>query len=146
MKKTIWAIIGGLGTMVMLFIFLVAVGAGKNRITEDMSVEEILQRQAEAAIDMKGDKVASNVIVNGASLKDGRSLTYYYTITNLEPGNYNPSAFVEIADKLKREACREPATRKAVSGGAEVNYTYRAKSGVQLFTIAVNKGVCSLYH
>lgn len=146
MKKVIWAIIGGLGTMVMLFIFIAAIGAGNNRISEDMTVEEILLKQAEAANDMKGDKVASNVIVNGATVKDGTRLTYYYTITNVEPGGYNPSAFVDISDKLKREACRERATKKAVNGGAEVNYTYRAKSGVQLFTITVNKGVCSLYH
>ena len=154
MSKLQAVVIAGLMFLVVLVMGLAAIGhyaqkSGRVKITPieltpvDMSVGDILDKLAKTANDMKGEKVAPNVAVIGARVKDGMRLTYYYTITNVSGGQVNIGAVNEIAKKLKREVCEDRISRTAIDGGGSIVYDYRDKTGNAVASIKVDRSACA---
>lgn len=129
----------GFGTFVLCFVFIIAVGVS-NRQKNDMPVSEILANLAGAAEEMIGEKVAPNIVVAGASLDDDLRLTYHYRVT--EGSHVDQQVAREKSQILKREVCGDRMMRKAVDGGAEINYSYFSLKGKQLLAITIDKSIC----
>ena len=154
MSKLQALVIAGLIFMVVLVLGLAAIGhytqkSGRVKITPielapvDMSVGEILDKLAKTANDIKGEKVAANVAVIGARVKDGTRLTYYYTITNVSGGQVDIGAMNEIAKKFKRLVCADRISRTAIDGGGLIVYDYRDKTGNAIASIRVDRSACA---
>ena len=156
MSKLQVAIIAGLIAMVVVILGLAAIGhyaqqtgqvetAAPEPDLEDMTVGQILDKLARTANGMKGEKVAANVVVKGARVKDDRRLTYYYTITNVVGGQVDTTAVNEIAKELKRKVCEDRISRTAIDGGGLIVYDYRDKSGNPVASIRVDRGACAAF-
>ncbi len=141
MKRWILGILGGLGAM---FGFLVVVGisVSDNKSKSQMPVAEILENLASAANGMKGEKVAANVIVSGATVKDGKHLTYIYRIPQMASGGVDDDIARKAAKEMKRAVCRDRMMRKAVDGGAEILYSYRNQTGRVVYEVEIDKADC----
>ncbi len=140
MKRWILAIFCGVGAMLFVVV-LAALGASNNRAKSDMTVAEILENMATAADEMKGREIAPNVVISGASVEDGTRLTYYYRILQLAKIDYELGHKLSL--KMKREVCGDRTIRRALDGGAEILYLYRSNNGRVVFTVEINKDVCS---
>lgn len=137
------AALGGLGTM-LFFVFLAAELTGhKERSRKDLTVAEVLEKLASAANALKGREIGHNVIVNRASVQNGRRLTYYYTIPTVVDGEYDRALADELIDEAKRQACADPIQRRALDGGAEIHYAYRQRDGATIFTIDIDQRTCA---
>ena len=107
-----------------------------------MPVAEILENLASAANSMKGEKVAANVIVSGATVDDGKRLTYIYRIPQLASGGVDEELARKVAKKMKREVCRNRMMRQAVDGGAEFLYSYRNQRGQVVYEVEIDQADC----
>jgi hypothetical protein len=139
-------ILAGVATMLAFVVFVVVVGAKNKRAGEEvaeMPVTEIVGSLAAAANGMVGRKVAANVVVDRATVEDGTRLTYHYSIPNVVDGQYDRELADKLIGKVKRQACRDRMTRRAVDGGAQVRYAYRDGNGVSLFIIEIDRYVCA---
>ena len=154
MSKLQALVIAGPIFMVVLVMGLAAIGhyaqkSGRVTMTPielapvDMSVGDILDKLAKTANDMKGEKVAPNVAVIGARVKDGTRLTYYYTITNVSSERIDISAVNTIAKKLEREVCEDRISRTAIDGGGVIVYDYRDNTGNTVASISVDRSACA---
>lgn len=139
-------ILAGVGTMVFCTVSLIVIGAtvgesaGIDRETRN-SVPYILGKLAEAGNEMKGQEVEPGVYVDAATIKD-RELTYSYNIPAVRNGQYNPAAKRKAERMIQEEVCDDRKMRKAIEGGATINYTYLDANGTRLFTIMVTKLTC----
>jgi hypothetical protein len=124
------------------FVALVGIGASDNRSRSQMPVAEILENLASAANGMKGDQIAANVIVGGATIKDGKRLTYIYRIPQMASGGVDEEVAQQAAKKMKREVCRNRMMRQAVYGGAAFLYSYRNQKGRVVYEVEIDKGDC----
>ena len=106
-----------------------------------MSVAEILENMAAAAEEMKGREIAPNVVVSGAGVEDGRRLTYHYRIPELAYVDHELGRKLSL--QMKREVCGDRTIRRALDGGAEIQYLYRVPNGRVVFTVEIDKDVCS---
>ena len=142
MKRWVLAIFCGVGAMLFVVV-LAAVGASNNRAKSDMTVAEILGKLAKAADEMTGREVAPNVVVSGASIEDGTRLTYHYRIPQLANGQIDYELGNQLSLQMKRKVCGDRMMRRALDGGAEIRYLYRGNSGSVVFTVEIDKEVCS---
>lgn len=142
MGRIIISIICGAVAFVVAFN-LVSNNSGPSRkALKDMPVAEILGNLAKAAKSRQGKKVAWNVIVVDAVVEEGRRLTYNYKISNAKNGRYDEEKADKIFVQLQKKACRDRIMRRAMKGGAEINYAYTDKNGEDMFSIKVNESVC----
>lgn len=148
------AVIAGLIFIVVLVMGLAAIGhftQNNGRVTMtptelaplDMTVGQMLDKLATTAKDMKGEKVAANVAVIGARVKDGARLTYFYAITNGSDGQIDTTAAQEIAEKLARKVCRDRISRAAIDGGGLIVFDYRGTEGETVTKIKVDRAACT---
>ena len=139
-------ILAGVGTMVFCTAGLIVIGAtvgesaGIDRETRN-SVPYILGKLAEAGNEMKGREVGPGVYVDAAPIEDNE-LTYSYNIPAVRNGQYNPVAKRKAERMIQEEVCDDRKMRKAIEGGATINYTYLDANGTRLFTIMVTKLTC----
>ncbi len=142
-------ILAGFGTMVFCTAGLIVIGAtvgesaGVDRETRN-SMPYILGKLAEAGNEMKGQEVGPGVYVDAATIKDERELTYSYNVPAVRDGQYNPVAKRKATRLIQEEVCDDRKMRKAIDGGATINYTYRDANGTQMFTITITKRTCRL--
>lgn len=142
MKRWILGIACGLGAMVG-FLVVVGISASDNKSKSQMPVAEILENLASAANSMKGEKVAANVIVSGATIEDGKRLTYIYRIPQVASGGVDEEVAQKAAKEMKRQVCRDRMMRKAVDGGAEFLYSYRNQKGRVVYEVEIHKADCT---
>ena len=142
MKRWILGITCGLGAMVG-FLVLVGISVSDKRAKSPMPVAEILENLASAANSMKGEKVAANVIVSGATIKDGKQLTYIYRIPQMASGGVDEEIAQKAAKEMKRQVCRNRMMRKAVDGGAAFLYSYRNQKGRVIYEVEIDKADCA---
>ncbi len=103
----------------------------------------MLDKLATTANDMKGEKVAANVVVIGARVKDGARLIYSFAITNVSGGQLDTTAAREIAGKLKRKVCGDRISRAAIDGGGLIVFDYRGTEGETVTKIKVDRAACT---
>lgn len=140
MKRWILAIFCGVGAMLFVVV-LAALGTSNNRAKSDMTVAEILENLATAADEMRGREVAPNVVVSGASVENGTRLTYHYRIPQLAKIDYELGHKLSL--QMKRQVCGDWMMRRALDGGAEIHYLYRGNTGRVVYTVEIDKEVCS---
>lgn len=142
MKRWILGITCGLGAMIG-FVAAVGISASDKSSTSQMPVAEILENLASAANSMKGKQVAANVIVSGATVKDGNQLIYLYRIPHAASGGVDEEVARKAAKEMKRQVCRNRTMRKAVDGGAEFLYSYRNQRGRVIYEVEIDKTDCT---
>jgi len=146
MGKNAKGILAGVATMLAFVVFVIVVGGVSKRASEElaeMPVTDIVDNLAAAANGMAGYKVAANVVVDRATIESDTRLTYHYSIPNFVDGQYDRQLADKLIAQLKRKACADRMTRRAVDGGAEIRYAYRDGRGVSLFTIEIDQVVCA---
>lgn len=147
MGRVLKGIAFGLRASVACAVALIVIGAnarnadGVDRATRN-SVPYILGKLAEAAIEMQGEEVGPGVYVAGATIEDERELTYSYNVPGVRNGQYNPTQKRKAERLIQERVCDDRMMRKAVDGGATINYRYRDANGTQLFTIMITKKTC----
>lgn len=140
-------ILAGLGTMIVCSAGLIAIGAtagksdGVDRATRN-SVPYILGKLAEAGNEMQGEQVGPGVYVRAATIADERELTYSYNVPAVRNGQYDPVAKRKAQRLIQEQVCDDRMMRKAVEGGATINYTYLDANGTRMFTISITKRTC----
>lgn len=156
MKNTVLTIVGAVGSFVIAFMVVVAIGgnarkteSGSAQTAEARQIEDrselsrVVEKMAATANGMRGENVASNVIVEKATIANGgKVVTYHYRITNVSADNYDRALAQKLKTKLQKKACRDRVNKKALALGAEVRYAYKGSQGVRFFTIPINRGVC----
>lgn len=159
MKSIIGTIAGAVGSFIIAFM-VVAAFAGKSSQSDrpgpaetaspatamDDPLGTIVKKMAATANAMSGSNVASNVIVEKATISNGgKVVTYHYRLTNVSAGNYDRGKAQSLKAKLQKKACRDRINKKALKLGGEIRYTYKGAGGVRFFTIPINNGVCKTY-
>ena len=137
------AVLGGLGTMLVFLLLAESIAGHRERAKKDMTVAEVLDKLASAANAMKGQEVGPDIIVNRASVENGRRLTYYYTIPTIVDGRYDRALAEKLIEEVKRQACADPTQRRAVDGGAEIRYAYRQSDGAKIVTVDIDRWACA---
>lgn len=138
------AVIAGFATGVAFFS-LIIVSASQHQSAPDMPVEDILNKLADTANDMKGTEAGPNVIIDSATVEEGKRLTYYYNVTSVRNGRYDRDRANEAEKLVRREACRDKIQSQAIKGGGVIRYAYRDAKGRHLFTIVVSQRICNDY-
>ena len=137
------AVLGGLGTLLVFLLLAESVTGHRERAKRDMTVAEVLDKLASAANAMKGQEVGPNIIVNRASVENGRRLTYYYTIPTIVDERYDRAHAEKLIEDVKQQVCADPVQRRVVDGGAEIHYAYRQSNGATIFTVDIDRWTCS---
>ena len=133
MGKVGKGIVVGLGAWVACTVGLIVIGAnarnvdGVGRATRD-SVPYILGKLADA--------------VRSATVEDDRELTYSYNVPAVRNGRYDGAQKREAERQIREAVCDDRMMRKALDGGATINYAYRDANGTRMFTIMVSKRTC----
>jgi hypothetical protein len=127
---------GGLGFVTLAALSLSGKGGAA------LTVPEILDNLANAAEDMKGKKVAPNIVVSGARVGNDLQLTFYYDVLDFQGGRIDTAVAERKSLELQEQVCSDRMMRKAIDGGAAMRYAYSNESGRIILEVLVDDAVC----
>jgi len=122
---------------------LFAIGLTVEPKTPEQRVADMHVYMAEAADQIKGQRVHENVIFDGYEI-DGDLFTYNYTLTHIKDGQFNGMDKVRIQKMMHEKVCGDRKMKRFLRADGVVRYSYVDSDGSHLFIIAFDDAICGL--